>query len=626
MLRTFLLLVLISLVPGPLWADEKVDAAGEIEVNAESVVRYVLSCRKANGAFGPIDQEYTDAAWNLPAVGTLKLLGEEIEQPEKVLKHGLGFPTGHAGASHWLMFHQSLIEALLAAKAPKSDTAVRLMHQGTEMLYYGNPLGRKNELLFKVNAQEFYGETREAAELGYYNLSSLFYTLATLAARAQKPANGPELVEYILHRQTPNGGFADVRGEEAVPQDVDAHVVTTWHAVQSLKLLGAELPEADHCAIFVKQCQSSSGAFHARPGIAGHGSEDDIYYTWAALQTLLVLQQSPPLAEECGGWINSLQNSDGGFGDKPGWRSRLYSTYYAVYSLGLLDAEHKPKIVAKQRTVEPHTKIPSGEFQIYQGLNKMPVCTPADLKGLHERKLNLLALKSDKFELAEQLRAACAEQKLPMDVVLCHEAYPHRTRRGADVLLDHVANITLDPAWNEAQRAAWRKIDERGRASLPWAEYQAEVLQPVQELGSLVYPEQDFEMELAYEAYDAGVAGTSGYRAMLAGFNWAPRDFVRVFPWRERYVDKLTMVADCDAHGDLAKWSPQLDYTRYLYLAKGPGYADYLEAAAAGRVVCVIVQPEGVASGVTYYGPSAAVDYVRERISEWRWWEEKKPE
>jgi prenyltransferase beta subunit len=620
MLRSCLLLVLVSLAQ-PGWCAEEKEIDGK-----EAVIRYVLSCRKANGAFGPIDQEYTDAAWNFPAVATLKLLGQKIEHPEKVLEHGLGFPTGHAGASHWLMFHQSLIEALLAARAPKTGSAVRLVHQGTEMLYYGNPLGRKSELLFKVNAQEFHDQTREATELGYYNLSSLFYTLAALSARAQKPVNGPELVEYILHRQTPNGGFADMRGEKSFPQDVDAHVVTTWHAVQSLKLLGVKVPEAERCAAFVKQCQSSSGAFHARPGRATHGSEDDVYYTRAALQTLFVLQQPLPLAEECGEWINSLQNIDGGFGDKPGWRSRLYSTYYAVYSLGLLDAKHKPKIVAKKRTVEPLPKIPSCEFQIYQGLNKMPVCAPADLKGLHERKLNLLAIKSDKFELAEELRAACVEQKLPMDVVLCHEAYPHRTRRGADVLLDHVANITLDLAWNEAQREAWRKIDQRGRASLPWAEYQAEVLQSVQELGSLVYPEQDFEMELAYEAYDAGVVGPSGYRAMLAGFNWAPRDVVRVFPWRERYVDKLTMIADCDAHGDLAKWSPQLDHTRHLYLAKGPSYADYLEAADAGRVVCVIVQPEGVESGVTYYGRAPAVEYLRERISEWRWWEERTSE
>src|SRR5262249_3011071 len=100
----------------------------------------------------------------------------------------------------------------------------------------------------------------------------------------------------------------------------------------------------------------------------------------------------------------------------------------------------------------------------------------------------------------------------------------------------------------------------------------------------------------------------------------SPRDFVRVFPWRERYVDKLTPIADVDAHGDLKKWSPQLDHTRMLFIARGPTYADFREAAAARRVVCVVADPEGVASGASYYGPPAAVWYVRTQMNQWRWW------
>ncbi len=39
-------------------------AERETEINAESAVAYINSCRKPNGAFGPADQDYTDAAWN----------------------------------------------------------------------------------------------------------------------------------------------------------------------------------------------------------------------------------------------------------------------------------------------------------------------------------------------------------------------------------------------------------------------------------------------------------------------------------------------------------------------------------------------------------------------------------
>jgi hypothetical protein len=93
-----------------------------------------------------------------------------------------------------------------------------------------------------------------------------------------------------------------------------------------------------------------------------------------------------------------------------------------------------------------------------------------------------------------------------------------------------------------------------------------------------------------------------------------------VFPWREREVGRLIPIADADAHGDLQKWAQHLDATRTLYLANSPAYADFLEAAAAGRVVTVIAQPEGVPSGASYYGPPAAVDYVRARRESWQWW------
>jgi hypothetical protein len=127
-------------------------------------------------------------------------------------------------------------------------------------------------------------------------------------------------------------------------------------------------------------------------------------------------------------------------------------------------------------------------------------------------------------------------------------------------------------------------------------------------------------MELALSAYDAGVHTTHGYNAILAGFNWSPRDFVRVFPWRERYVDKLVPIADCDAHGDLAKWSPQLDHTRHLYISKGPSTKEFRKAAANGRVVCVILDAEGVDGRVTIYGRPTAVDFVRRRVDSWKWW------
>ncbi len=231
---------------------------------------------------------------------------------------------------------------------------------------------------------------------------------------------------------------------------------------------------------------------------------------------------------------------------------------------------------------------------------------------MHQRGLNLLGLKSANFELAAKLRAAIQDQRLPMDIVLCPEAYPHRARQIGGALLHHIANPVLDPSWDGAQREIWRQADAVGAEGLPWQAYNQQAVRPLQQIGSLVYPEQDFEMEFAYQAYG------DTYNAFLAGFNWAPSDFVRVFPWRERYADKLPPIADADAHGNLAKWSAQLDHTRNLYLAAEPSYEAFQDAAKNGRLICVIRGREGEASA--YYGPANAVLYAKERIDGWKWW------
>ena len=103
-----------------------------------------------------------------------------------------------------------------------------------------------------------------------------------------------------------------------------------------------------------------------------------------------------------------------------------------------------------------------------------------------------------------------------MDVVLCPEAYPHRLKRAGSLELHHVGNFTLDPRWDESQRKFWLAADAAGREGLSWNEYQRRVLTPLQKLGSLCYPEQDFELELAYSAYDDGVYNRGGYNAVSA--------------------------------------------------------------------------------------------------------------
>ncbi len=641
-----------------LWtlAFERASAEEDVAVDRQSVVAYVNACLKPNGAFGPSDQAYTDAAWNYPALHTLRLLGAELPDRDALLEHGLGYPAGHAGVGHWLVFHQSMIRWLVGKSAElepaqeNSTASVTLEHQGHTVRYYGSPFGTAGEVHFNASGSDSLRRFQDARKLGFYNLASLNYTLSAVRAAGRKIENPQLAIDYVLARQAPCGGFVDVRTSDGVPTDADAHLASTFHAVACLHLLQAAVPRKLDIAGFVAGCQqhvasaasswAGVGGYGFHPDASRAGNIADIYYTYCGLQTLSLIGADISHRAECVEWINGLQNHDGGFGDRPAWRSRLYSTYYAVHALRLLEqrapTNNLPPLVQlaglhlaaqpiigigrKKRSAPKVEEIVNERFQIFQGLFKTPVVVAKDLVPLRQRGLNLLAMKTEDFSQADPLVQAIAREQLPMGVILCPEAYPHRLKGAGGALLNHVGNFTLDPAWNPQQRKVWNEANLAGAQGLTWDGYRQQVLAPLQALGCLCYPEQDFEMEHAYATYDAGVYQQHGYNAIQAGFNWSPRDFVRVFPWRERYTDKLPAVADADAHGDLAKWSPQLDHVRHLYLAERPDYASFLDAANNGRVVCVAVPGEGDPSDVSIYGSPAAVRFVRQRINDWQWW------
>lgn len=685
------LVALLLLVASAHAADKpKVKAPDEpvgetVTVDRDAVIKYVLSCRKPNGAFGPLDQEYTDLSWNFYAVEILRALEawDPVENKEAILENGLGGPEGHGGASHREFFQSQLLRNKLGVEFSPESALVDVYHQGFVRNYYMSPFGKDGDVLFKIGRTVFGSDAdRYTDTFYYYNLSSLDYLIWGLYWSGRKPREPQPLIDYVLRRRTATG-FTDGAEFGAEP-----HIAHTMSAAQTLMMLEAQIPNPGIVCVFVHSCHDESGGYRWNPKVSLPGNEPDVYYTFCALKTLQSFGANLDEPQRTAAWLNSLQNADGGFGDRPGWKSRLESTYYAVTALSAITGS---KITAKQLPKPKVTPIPADEFQIYQAQFKVPKLKPEELAGLSKRGLNLLGVKSYDFADVEKLLPTIESQKLPMDVVLCPEMYPHRlTQLGW--ALNHVGNFTLDARWNAEQRDVWNQADLAGRERAPWASYRDKVIAPVRKLGGFAWPEQDFEQEYAYISYDA--AGTrdaeertlhdelrrerqrledvlakirdddklkpserelriaiftkdiehqmslkerqlnvlrerrqqgqirdgKGYNAVLCGFNWPPKDFVRVFPWHERYTDRLTPIADVDAHGDLAKWSDQLDTVRTLFLAKGPTYADFQKAAAAGRVVTVIAQPEGVASGASYYGPAAAVEYVKQRRSEWQWW------
>lgn len=586
------------------------------QVDAQATIDYLLGCQKANGAFGPPGHAHSDLAWNYPAVHALVLLGESIPRPKECLEHGVWAafrePDAHRTNLHWDLYQKVQLNLLLhrAAGVPMSvfpnqrDDGRRL------------ELGKRWPLKFQDRQGAYYGPYGIGL---FYDISTLWYTISALQGLEGTIAN-PELAQkFIEARQSASGGFVDAYRVDRPPDPAAAHLVITCHAVLALRWLDLEVPRQQACIEFLQACQTADGGFRWHPTHAAHSNQADAWYTWAAVRALEALGARPRDDSKCVAWLNALQNPDGGFGDRPGWDSRIYSTYYAVHALQVLTRDAK-RAIAVKRVSRASDEIPDGKYQIFQAHLK----SAADLAGsqaamvdeVHRMGLHLVGAKTEDVAAA---RARAVERGYPLEVLANPENYSHKLRWLGGDPADHVSNWLIPPQLTPDQRQRWGRADAAGRAGLPWDEFKQQVIAPALELGTVFYPELDFSMTNAYLVYDDGLDGQPGYNAFLAALGWPAWDWIRQTPYRERWVGKLAALADGDAHGDLAKWRSRPEKQRVLYLASSHELPQFLDACRHGRTVCVI-RDSREPQGVVLYGARPAVEYVRRHRAQWQWW------
>jgi hypothetical protein len=404
--------------------------------------------------------------------------------------------------------------------------------------------------------------------------------------------------------------------------------MVTHDAVMVLMSLGIPVPEPEKVVKWVRSCQSTDGGFRWSPVNPSGSNQSDVWYTWAALQILKQLDSGPEHPESCLLWLNSLQNSDGGFADRPGWYSRLYSTFYAVESIQLLTGDVKNGIQEKSITENHSKKIGEGIYACFSAQHKTPSGGNDMVDSIAAYKLNLIGIKTTEKEVIESegmskivrdARTYAGQKGYKLEIVDCPENYAHRLEWFTGQKADHGSNMLFPP---DLSGENWRKYAtayREGLKGLPWEEFKSNVIRPMLNLGTLFYPELDYTMLNAYMVYDEGLNGNTGYNAIPAA-HFGNIDWVRHFPYKERWLGQLPFVADGDAHGDIIKWKPNLDMFRNVFIARSYHYADYMDASLNGRSVCVIRMPE--THELRYYGKIESVEYLKKHINEWRWWNE----
>lgn len=581
--------------------------------DATTTVQYVLSFQKPNGAFGPLEQEYTDVAWTYPAVHTLHLLKQPVPRAADCFRNGrqswIEKESWKNGPWYWSLYQKAQLHTLFGSTGP--------VEEGVEH-------GKKWTLQFQP--RKSYTELRNYPEGEYFDISSLWHLVSTIATVGGVIENKEEVKAFVSSRQTRSGGFEEGQGDKLLSQDEKAHVVITHDAVMTLKALGVPVPDASSCIRWLRACQTPEGGFRWSPGSGMPSNQPDVWYTWAAVNALQALGSEPQDVKACVRWLNSLQNSDGGFGDRPGWASRLYSTYYAVHALQLLTGDARKGITPKRMAVKKEEVIPEGQFSIFQAHHKSPPGGKEMVDSVVAMGLHFVGVKCKEEEIVDgmsvvvrEARAYAKQKGYNVEIVDLPENYSHKLRLFSGLPADHMSNVIIPPDLSPEMRQRYEAAYAAGKEGLEWEAFKEQVIRPMLGMKTLFYPELDYSMINAYLVYDDGLDGQVGYNA-IPGAHFGNFDWMRHFPYKERWIGQSPIIADGDAHGDIYKWGKHLNEFRNVFLAKSYHFADYVDASLNGRSVCVIRMPTGK---VRYYGAPAAVAYLKKHREEWQWWKEE---
>ncbi len=588
--------------------------AQEKSINASSVVAFVLDHQKENGAFGPKNKEYTDLAWNYPAIHTLKILGANVPREKEAFKNGhtswIEINSRKNGPWYWSFYQKAQLYKVLNVPYVNFEEGIQ---------------PNKNwEIQFK--SRKKYLEFRDYKDGLFFDVSTLWYMVGAIRLLDGNVSNKEYVTNYLNARQAENGGFVDDVTANPLPTNSKANLITTGHAVLTLKSIDVEIMNAKKCIQWLQSCQTKQGGFKYNPDSKEQSNHADIWYTWMAIKTLKALNAKPKNVQKCIEWINSLQNDDGGFGDMPQWNSRIYSTYYAVSALDELTGDATFNITPKSRRSKQEI-IPEGKYSIYQSHHKSPEGGKSMIDSVAAMNLNLIGVKSNikKIDLDKGMslqvahnRAYVKQKGIEIEVLELPENYNHKLIWPNRQKADHVSNFIIPPDLNPQEVNIYKNVLKAGQKGLSWKRFKEEVIRPMMNLksGTLFYPELDYSMLNAYRVYDEGLDGGNGYNA-VTGAHFGNIDWVRHFPYKERWEGVLPIVADGDAHGNIVKWHKNLLQFRNVYISRSYHFKDYVEASLNNRSVCVIRMPSGA---VRYYGSKAAVAYLKKHQTEWKWW------
>jgi hypothetical protein len=420
----------------------------------------------------------------------------------------------------------------------------------------------------------------------------------------------PHFTDYLNSRRRDNGSFNNTPRSDGG----DGHVMNTWWGLQALSFLGRREEKKNETIAWLRACQLKEGGFTFQTN-PEFGGLDDVAYTWAAVRSLKLLGATPANRNACIAYLQSLENADGGFADRPGWLSNPMATYHALDALAALDAFETPdsnrKYKFKKRNVPPPLPKNLKVFTIQ--LEAHGCGSPTEAVELaRSLRIHLWGAKNAKPGWIARAQDIADAEKVPVKFFVSNEEYGTWVNVPGLGTYSHTSDLIAPAGVNFGPPLT-------GRDAISWPEFRRRRLSPLQKAeGHLIWQFGENE-ELARLYLDDSLQ-RGGYAA-ISTFHFGNPDFTNTEPFLNRYRGQIPFVALQDAHGQEPWWFADMTTGfRTVFFATELTWEGWLHALEKNWVVAIRHDAASNFKTWMHGGSTEVLELVRANERDWKWW------
>ncbi|MFX0200760.1 MAG: prenyltransferase/squalene oxidase repeat-containing protein [Candidatus Hodarchaeota archaeon] len=560
-------------------------------VDNKTTIDWIKKHQKPDSGYGRLDNPWSHISWVYSAVHSLYILNKMRNDDYAKLSNPSQTITWLHNQHH-------------------SDFEFEWVY--SLILLDSGPNDKENEINDLSSIQLTYYENYESGDL--LNSLQVAWTLDLLGAADRANRNN---VTGLKSRQLPDGGWNRLSPNEFNDydnvQNNKSLLTYTWYAVKLHDIFNETIANQEILLDWVASTQAENGGFalfpvdESRDGFSGI---TDVYYTWCALSIYYYFNDFSRInREKALEYLNSLQNYNGGFGDKPGWNSRLYSTFWAIASIDMLGGTITPKLRAEPQitpipedgSIRPYVWASQQDSYQYWGYY------PSEAMLLGERYNIALLGRKDAYNKVAYVADAneyARYYNLQIRAIFTPEGYG--------------SSFHVNGLMENSHR--WYYFSNRSHKGWPntkefyfnWTTWRSLLDKVHDEGGYCYFAGWKPSLDETYYVMDDSILNKRGYLA-IAGSSLSTEDKVRVNPWLEKYIGVVPFIAEQDAHNDVFKEIKKINKVRSIFLAPNGTWAGLIDAFEKNRIATVFMDSPRV-----IYGTNETVTFLRKHL-DWSW-------